>query len=55
MDFFPKSPSMWRDSGNMASQFIPYRKLSELRKAASAGDSKARNIVDRYMDRNADM
>lgn len=39
----------------MASQFIPYRKLSELRKAASAGDSKARNIVDRYMDRNADM
>lgn len=45
---------MWRDSGNMA-QFIPYRKLSELRKAASAGDAKARNIVDRYMDRNADM
>lgn len=39
----------------MASQFIPYRKLSELRKAASAGDAKARNIVDRYMDRNADM
>lgn len=39
----------------MASQFIPYRKLSELRKAADAGDSKARNIVDRYMDRNADM
>lgn len=46
---------MWRDSGNMASQFIPYRKLSELRKAASAGDAKAKNIVDRYMDRNADM
>lgn len=46
---------MWRDSGNMASQFIPYRKLSELRKAADGGDSKARNIVDRYMDRNADM
>lgn len=46
---------MWRDSGNMASQFIPYRKLSELRKAASNGDSKAKNIVDRYMDRNADM
>lgn len=39
----------------MASQFIPYRKLSELRKAASDGDSKAKNIVDRYMDRNADM
>ena len=39
----------------MASQFIPYRKLSELRKAASAGDAKARNIVNRYMDRNADM
>lgn len=39
----------------MASQFIPYRKLSELRKAASAGDAKAKNIVDRYMDRNADM
>lgn len=55
LGFFPKSPMMWRDSGNMASQFIPYRKLSELRKAASAGDSKARNIVDRYMDRNADM
>lgn len=52
---FQRNPMMWRDSGNMASQFIPYRKLSELRKAASAGDSKARNIVDRYMDRNADM
>lgn len=52
---FQRNPMMWRDSGNMASQFIPYRKLSELRKAASAGDSKAKNIVDRYMDRNADM
>lgn len=39
----------------MTGQFIPYKRLSELRKAASEGNQKAREIIDRYMDRNTDM
>lgn len=39
----------------MTGQFIPYKRLNELRKAASEGNQKAREIIDRYMDRNTDM
>ena len=39
----------------MANRFINYKKLKELQGAAKGGNEQAKNIIDRYMEKNPDM
>lgn len=39
----------------MAIKFINYKKLKELQGAAKGGNEQAKNIIDKYMDKNPDM
>lgn len=39
----------------MASKYIQYKKLKELQAAAKGGNEQAKNIIDKYMDKNPDM
>ena len=39
----------------MANRFINYKKLKELQGAAKGGNEQAKNIIDKYMEKEPDM